>query len=76
MIFFIISGPVLPADVISQGIIDRLERLVLNDRRIKVAELASECGISNGSVYTIILEIFRPVKSIRQVGTKKPEHAR
>ena len=31
-------------------------RLVLNNCRIKVAELASECGISNGSVYTIIHE--------------------
>ena len=29
---------------------------MLNTRRIKVAELASECGISNGSVYTIIHE--------------------
>ena len=36
--------------------IDRVERLVLNIRQIKVAELASECGISNGSVYTIIHE--------------------
>ena len=45
-----------PADVISQEMIDRVERLVLNNRRIKVAELASECGISNGSVYTIIHE--------------------
>ena len=45
-----------PADVISQEMIDRVERLVLNSRRIKVAELASECGISNGSVYTIIHE--------------------
>ena len=45
-----------PADVISQEMIDRFERLVLNNRRIKVAELASECGISNGSVYTIIHE--------------------
>ena len=44
------------ADVISQEMIDRVERLVLNNRRIKVAELASECGISNGSVYTIIHE--------------------
>ena len=34
--------------------IDRIERLVLNNRRIKVAEL--ECGISNESVYTIIHE--------------------
>ena len=45
-----------PAEVISQEMIDRVERLVLNNRRIKVAELASECGISNGSVYTIIHE--------------------
>ena len=36
--------------------IDCVERLVLNNRRIKVAELASECAISNGSVYTIIHE--------------------
>ena len=48
--------PRRPADVISQEMIDCVERLVLNNRRIKVAELASECGISNGSVYTIIHE--------------------
>ena len=48
--------PGRPAEVISQEMIDRVERLVLNNRRIKVAELASECGISNGSVYTIIHE--------------------
>ena len=48
--------PGRPADVISKEMIDRVERLVLNNRRIKVAELASECGISNGSVYTIIHE--------------------
>ena len=48
--------PGRPADVISQEMIDRVERLELNNRRIKVAELASECGISNGSVYTIIHE--------------------
>ena len=48
--------PGRPADVISQEMIDRVEKLVLNNRRIKVAELASECGISNGSVYTIIHE--------------------
>ena len=48
--------PGRPADVISQEMIDRVERLVRNNCRIKVAELASECGISNGSVYTIIHE--------------------
>ena len=48
--------PDRPADVISQEMIDRVQRLVLNNRRIKVAKLASECGISNGSVYTIIHE--------------------
>ena len=48
--------PGRPADVISQEMIDHVERLVLNNRRIKVAELASECGISDGSVYTIIHE--------------------
>ena len=50
--------PCFPADVISQEMIDRVERLVLNNRRIKVAELASECGFSNGSVYTIIRELL------------------
>ena len=48
--------PGRPADVISQEMIDHVERLVLNNRRIKVAEFASECGISNGSIYTIIHE--------------------
>ena len=42
--------PGRPADDISQDMIDRVERLALNDRRIKVAKLASECGISNVSV--------------------------
>ena len=48
--------PGRPVDIISQEMIDRVERLVLNNRRIKVAELASESGISNGSIYTIIHE--------------------
>ena len=48
--------PGRPADVISQEMINCVERLVLNNRRIKVAKLASECGISNGSVYTVIHE--------------------
>ena len=50
------QGQVPLSDVISQEMIDRVERLVLNNRRIKVAKLASECGISNESVYTIIHE--------------------
>ena len=50
------SRPGRPADVISQEMIDRIERLVLNNHPINVAELASECGISYGSVYTIIHE--------------------
>ena len=50
------SRPGSPADVISQEKIDCVERLVLKNRRIKVAGLASECGISNGSVYTTIHE--------------------
>ena len=37
--------PGRPADVISQEMIDHVERLLLNNRRIKVAELASECSI-------------------------------
>ena len=48
--------PGRPADIVSQEMIDRVERLVLNNHRINVAELASEYGISNGSVYTIIHE--------------------
>ena len=54
--------PCHPADVISQETTDRVERLVLNNRRLKVAELASECGISNGSVYTIIHEHLGLIK--------------
>ena len=39
--------PARPTDFISQEMIDVLEILVLNDQRIKDAELDSECGISN-----------------------------
>ena len=47
--------PGRPVDVISQ-MIDCVERLVLNDRQIKVNKLASECGISNGNIYIIMQE--------------------
>ena len=50
------SRPGRPADVISQEMIDRVERLLLNNHRIKVDELSSEYSISNGSVYAIIHE--------------------
>ena len=57
--------------------IDRVKRLVLNDCRIKVAENASEYGISNESVYTIIDEhIGMSEESAMQVGIQKPAHAR
>ena len=46
----------------SARVINRVGRLVLNDRRIKFAELASECGISN----------FRNAKIICQMGSQKP----
>ena len=38
-----------PDDGITQEMIDRVARLVQSYSRIKVAKLASECGISNGS---------------------------
>ena len=66
--------PGRPADVISQEMVDRAERLVLINRRIKAAELTSECGISNGLHYNPWP--FSHVKSIYQLGTQKPEHAR
>ena len=40
-----------PDDGITQEMIDRVARLVQSYSRIKVAKLASECGISNGSVH-------------------------
>ena len=68
--------PGLPADVISQEMIDRVERLVLNNRRIKVAKLASECGISNGSVYTIIHEHLGMSKVSARWVPRNLKHAR
>ena len=52
----LLSRPGRPIDVISQEMIDRVEILVLNDRRIKVAKHASDCGTSNESGFTIIHE--------------------
>ena len=54
--------------------IDFVERPVLNNYRINVAELASECGFSNGSIYTIMYEHLGMSKV--QVGTQKSEHGR
>ena len=45
-----------PVDIIRREIIDRVVRLVLNNRPINVTELAAQCGISSGNVYTIIQE--------------------
>ena len=42
-----------PTDVISQDMNDLVEILVLNDQRIKDAELDSECGIS------YLMEVFK-----------------
>ena len=46
--------PGRPADVISQEMIDHVERLVLNNRRIKVAELASD----------FVLRFYGPVNPV------------
>ena len=51
-----IHRPGCLADVISQKTISHVERVALNDHRIKVAKLASECVISNRSVFTLINE--------------------
>lgn len=45
-----------PADAVTKDMINRVETLIMNDRRIKVDELARECDISHGSVCTIIHE--------------------
>ena len=43
----------MPADVISQEMIDRVERLVLKQRHIKVAKIASECVVFLMEMFTL-----------------------
>ncbi|XP_048241256.1 histone-lysine N-methyltransferase SETMAR-like [Haliotis rufescens] len=45
-----------PADVITDEIVAKVQNIITTDRRIKVDEIASECGISHGSVCNIIHE--------------------
>ena len=45
-----------PADVITKEMVASVETLIMNDRRIKTDDIASECKISHGSVSTIIHE--------------------
>ena len=45
-----------PADVITKEMVASVGTLIMNDRRIKIDDIASECKISNGSVSTIIHE--------------------
>ena len=43
-----------PADVITEEMVASVETLIMNDRRIKIDDIASECKISHESVSTII----------------------
>lgn len=45
-----------PSEAITEDTIARIQGLIMSDRRIKVDEIASECGISHGSVCTVIHE--------------------
>ncbi|XP_071086511.1 histone-lysine N-methyltransferase SETMAR-like [Haliotis cracherodii] len=45
-----------PADVITDEIVAKVQNIIMTDRRIKVDEIASECGISHASVCNIIHE--------------------
>ena len=45
-----------PADVITKEMVASVETLIMNDRRIKIDDIARECKISHGSVSTIIHE--------------------
>ena len=45
-----------PVEVTSEEISQKLESLILADRRMKVSRLAEETGISAGAVWTIIHE--------------------
>ena len=45
-----------PVEATSEEMCQKLENLILADRRIKVSRLEEETGISAGAVWTIILE--------------------
>jgi len=46
--------PGRPVEATSSEIVTKVEKLVLEDRRIKIAQLAKECGISETSVFKIL----------------------
>uniref|UniRef100_UPI0035902B54 histone-lysine N-methyltransferase SETMAR-like isoform X2 n=1 Tax=Myxine glutinosa TaxID=7769 RepID=UPI0035902B54 len=45
-----------PADATDPQTVSQVEALIIEDRRVKVAEISAELGISQGSVFTIIHE--------------------
>ena len=45
-----------PVEATSEGMCQKLEGLILSDRRIKASRLAEESGILAGAVWTIIHE--------------------
>ena len=62
--------PGRPVDATSEEMCQKLESLILADRRMKVSRLAEETGISAGAVRTIIHETWTCPKSV-QVGSQE-----
>ena len=54
-----------PVEATSEEICQKLESLILADRRMKVSRLAEETGISAGAVWTIIHETWTCPRSVQ-----------
>ena len=54
-----------PVEVTSEEMCQKLESLILADRRMKVSRLALETGISAGAVWTIIHETWTCSRSVQ-----------
>ena len=57
-----------PKEVTSQGMIDKIHDIVLNDRRLKVREISETVNISVGRVWYILHECFGHEEAVCKMG--------
>jgi hypothetical protein len=62
-----------PVEVTSEEMCQKLESMILADRRMKVSRLAEETGISAGAVWTINHEKLDTSKNQCKMGPKNAE---
>ena len=58
----------MPYEVTTPEMVKKIHKMVLDDRRLKVRELADTIGVSKSAVHRILTENLRHEKAVRKMG--------